>query len=72
MLLDNSLKSDGANKLNCTLQLTEFNNPVHAKVYVTFHRYDIILVLLLSTEQSLQNLWLGLATMGDLKLAEHP
>ncbi|KAJ8441118.1 hypothetical protein Cgig2_006947 [Carnegiea gigantea] len=72
MLLENSLKSDGANKLNCNLQLTEFNNPVYAKVYVTFHRYDIILVLLLSTERNLQNLWLGLATMGDLKLAEHP
>ena len=48
---DNSLKDiDGANKLNCILQLTGFSDLVYAKVYVTFLIMTLSLMLLLSIE----------------------
>ncbi|XP_020877509.1 LOW QUALITY PROTEIN: coatomer subunit beta-1 [Arabidopsis lyrata subsp. lyrata] len=63
-----------ANKLNRILQLTGFSDPVYAEAYVTVHHYDIVLdvTIINRTKETLQNLCLELATMGDLKLVERP
>ncbi|XP_015938020.1 coatomer subunit beta-1 [Arachis duranensis] len=64
--------ADDANKLNRILQLTGFSDPVYAEAYVTVHHYDIVLdvTVINRTKETLQNLCLELATMGDLKLVE--
>ncbi|KAH6757536.1 Coatomer [Perilla frutescens var. hirtella] len=66
--------TDDANKLNRIIQLTGFSDPVYAEAYVTVHHYDIVLdvTLINRTKETLQNLCLELATMGDLKLVERP
>ncbi|KAG8380310.1 hypothetical protein BUALT_Bualt06G0002300 [Buddleja alternifolia] len=66
--------ADDANKLNRISQLTGFSDPVYAEAYVTVHHYDIVLdiTVINRTKETLQNLCLELATMGDLKLVEHP
>ncbi|CAH9093990.1 unnamed protein product [Cuscuta epithymum] len=63
-----------ANKLSRILQLTGFSDPVYAEAYVTVHQYDIVLdvTVINRTKETLQNLCLELATMGDLKLVERP
>lgn len=49
-------------------------DPVYAEAYVTVHQYDIVLdvTVINRTGDTLQNLCLELATMGDLKLVERP
>ncbi|XP_072983545.1 coatomer subunit beta-1 [Typha latifolia] len=66
--------TDDANKLNRILQLTGFSDPVYAEAYVTVHHYDIVLdvTVINRTKETLQNLCLELATMGDLKLVDRP
>ncbi|KAL3650116.1 hypothetical protein CASFOL_006519 [Castilleja foliolosa] len=66
--------ADDANKLNRIIQLTGFSDPVYAEAYVTVHHYDIVLdvTVINRTKETLQNLCLELATMGDLKLVERP
>ncbi|XP_012834462.1 PREDICTED: coatomer subunit beta-1-like [Erythranthe guttata] len=66
--------ADDANKLNRIIQLTGFSDPVYAEAYVTVHQYDIVLdvTVINRTKETLQNLCLELATMGDLKLVERP
>ncbi|KAL8138509.1 hypothetical protein V2J09_004510 [Rumex salicifolius] len=66
--------NEDANKLNRILQLTGFSDPVYAEAYVTVHHYDIVLdvTVINRTKETLQNLCLELATMGDLKLVERP
>ncbi|KAF6255868.1 coatomer subunit beta [Scenedesmus sp. NREL 46B-D3] len=61
-----------ARRLNRVLQLTGFSDPVYAEAYVTVHQYDIVMdvTVLNRTNETLQNLTLELATMGDLKLVE--
>ena len=65
---------DGLAKLDRIMQLTGFSDPVYAEAYVTVHQYDIVLdiTVINRTEDTLQNLCLELATMGDLKLVERP
>eukprot|EP00976_Prorocentrum_cordatum_P000368 7297-Prorocentrum_minimum.AAC.5 len=65
---------DNERKLNRMLQLTGFSDPVYAEAYVTVHQYDIVLdvTVMNRTQETLQNLCLELATMGDLKLVERP
>ncbi|CAN8301610.1 unnamed protein product [Cochlearia groenlandica] len=69
-----SKDENDANKLNRILQLTGFSDPVYAEAYVTVHHYDIVLdvTVMNRTKETLQNLCLELATMGDLKLVERP
>ncbi|CAA2979049.1 coatomer subunit beta-1 [Olea europaea var. sylvestris] len=69
-----SKEADDANKLNRIIQLTGFSDPVYAEAYVTVHQYDIVLdvTVINRTKETLQNLCLELATMGDLKLVERP
>jgi len=66
--------ADVSKKLSKIIQLTGFSDAVYAEAYVTVHQYDIVLdVLVLNqTDDTLQNLCLELATMGDLKLCERP
>jgi coatomer subunit beta len=55
-------------------QLTGFSDPVYAEAYVHVNQYDIVLDVLIvnQTGDTLQNLTLELATLGDLKLVEKP
>eukprot|EP01119_Soliformovum_irregulare_P008401 TRINITY_DN2151_c0_g1_i1.p1 TRINITY_DN2151_c0_g1~~TRINITY_DN2151_c0_g1_i1.p1 ORF type:complete len:947 (+),score=306.48 TRINITY_DN2151_c0_g1_i1:94-2934(+) len=61
-------------KLNRVYQLTGFSDPLYAEAYVVVHQYDILLdiFVLNQTPETLQNLSLELATLGDLKLVERP
>jgi len=63
-----------ANKLQRVLQLSGFSDPVYAEATVTVHQFDILLDILIvnQTSETLQNLTVELATMGDLKLCERP
>jgi len=69
---------DGANadgsKLKHVYQLTGYSDPVYAEASVTVHDYDIVLEMLVinRTPNTLTNLTVELATMGDLKLVERP
>lgn len=65
--------SDGS-KLKHVYQLTGYSDPVYAEASVTVHDYDIILEILIinRTSNTLTNLTVELATMGDLKLVERP
>eukprot|EP01088_Endostelium_zonatum_P011665 TRINITY_DN25817_c0_g1_i1.p1 TRINITY_DN25817_c0_g1~~TRINITY_DN25817_c0_g1_i1.p1 ORF type:complete len:1039 (-),score=288.95 TRINITY_DN25817_c0_g1_i1:74-3190(-) len=66
--------SDMSGKLNRLNQLTGMSDPVYAEAFVMVHRYDIVLdvFILNQTDDTLQNLNLELATLGDLKLVERP
>jgi len=63
-----------SNPLSRVLQLTGFSDPLYAEAYVNVHRYDIVLEVMVQnrTKDTLQNVCLELATMGDLKLCERP
>lgn len=65
--------ADGA-KLRHVYQLTGYSDPVYAEASVTVHDYDIILDMLIinRTPNTLTNLTVELATMGDLKIVERP
>lgn len=64
----------GASKLNKVTQLTGFSDPVYAEAYVNVNQFDIVLDVLVvnQTADTLQNLTVELATLGDLKLVEKP
>ena len=66
--------SDFANRLQRVHQLTGLSDPVYAEAIITVHDYDIALELFVDnrTEETLTNLAVELATMGDLKLVERP
>ena len=54
--------------------MSGYSDPVYAEASVTVHDYDIILEILIinRTGNTLTNLTVELATMGDLKLVERP
>lgn len=64
----------GPTSLSKVVQLTGFSDSIYAEAYVTAHRYDIVLdvVVINRTSETMQNVSLELATMGDLKLVERP
>ncbi|EFN54954.1 hypothetical protein CHLNCDRAFT_56190 [Chlorella variabilis] len=66
--------SAATNRLNKIVQLTGFSDPIYAEAYVTVHQYDIVLDVnvINRTGDTMQNVSLELATMGDLKLVERP
>lgn len=61
-------------RLNRVYQLTGFSDPIYAEAYINVHQYDIVLdvVVINQTSETLQNVTLELATLGDLKLVERP
>ncbi|KAL5356946.1 adaptin N terminal region-domain-containing protein [Aspergillus floccosus] len=63
-----------SSKLSRVVQLTGFSDPVYAEAYVTVHQFDIVLDVLLvnQTVETLQNLSVEFATLGDLKVVERP
>jgi coatomer subunit beta len=65
---------DLSSKLSRVVQLTGFSDPVYAEAYVKVHQFDIVLDVLLvnQTGETLQNLSVEFATLGDLKVVERP
>ena len=61
-----------SSKLNKVTQLTGFSDPVYAEAYVHVNQYDIDVLVVNQTNDTLQSLTLELATLGDLKLVEKP
>lgn len=67
-------KEDFASRLRRVHQLTGFADPVYAEAVVLVHDYDITLEMLIinRTSTALKDLGVELATVGDLKLVDHP
>ncbi|KAH6662454.1 coatomer subunit beta [Plectosphaerella plurivora] len=65
---------DLSSKLSRVVQLTGFSDSVYAEAYVKVHQFDIVLDVLLvnQTTDTLQNLSVEFATLGDLKVVERP
>ncbi|KAK8251713.1 adaptin N terminal region-domain-containing protein [Phyllosticta capitalensis] len=65
---------DLSSKLSRAVQLTGFSDQVYAEAYVKVHQFDIMLDVLLvnQTTDTLQNLSVEFATLGDLKVVERP
>ncbi|TGJ80656.1 hypothetical protein E0Z10_g8091 [Xylaria hypoxylon] len=65
---------DLTSKLSRVVQLTGFSDPVYAEAFVKVHQFDIVLDVLLvnQTTETLQNLSVEFATLGDLKVVERP
>ena len=63
-----------SSKLSRIVQLTGFSDPVYAEAYIQVHQFDIVLDVLLvnQTTETLQNLSVEFATLGDLKVVERP
>ncbi|TRM64190.1 adaptin N terminal region-domain-containing protein [Schizophyllum amplum] len=68
------VQEDFISNLSRISQLTGFSDPIYAEAYVKMHGFDIILDVLLvnQTANTLQNLCLDFATLGDLKIVERP
>ena len=66
--------SDFRERLKKVFQLTGFADPLYAEAYVTVLDYDIVIEVLVMnrTPQTLTNITIELATMGDLKIVERP
>ena len=71
---DAGASEDLSSKLSRVVQLTGFSDPVYAEAYVKVHQFDIVLDVLLvnQTTETLQNLSVEFATLGDLKVVERP
>ncbi|KAI5305367.1 hypothetical protein KEM56_004622 [Ascosphaera pollenicola] len=63
-----------SSKLSRVVQLTGFSDPVYVEAYVTVNQFDIVLDVLLvnQTMETLQNMSVEFATLGDLKVVERP
>jgi coatomer subunit beta len=63
-----------SSELSHVYQLSGFADPVYAEALVTVHDYDIVLEILVinRTPNTLANLTVELATMGDMKIVERP
>lgn len=76
--ISRAVGSDGGSQESSRLkrvhQLTGFSDPVYAEATMTVHDYDILLDILVinRTPNTLTNVSLELATMGDLKIVERP
>ncbi|PPQ71431.1 hypothetical protein CVT24_011939 [Panaeolus cyanescens] len=68
------VQEDFMSNLSRISQLTGFSDPIYAEAYVKMHGFDILLDILLvnQTANTLQNLCLDFATLGDLKIVERP
>ncbi|ORX45515.1 Coatomer, beta subunit [Hesseltinella vesiculosa] len=67
-------KDDLMSKLSRIIQLTGFSDQVYAEAVVNVHQYDVLLDVLIvnQTPDTLQNLTVEFATLGDLKLVDRP
>ncbi|KAI8869331.1 Coatomer, beta subunit [Ramicandelaber brevisporus] len=64
----------GTKRLDSVVQLTGYSDPVYCEAYLTIRNMDIALDFLVvnQTSDTLRNLSLELATLGDLKVVERP
>ena len=71
---DDIVLDDLSSKLTKVIQLTGFSDPIYVEAYVKVHQFDIILDVLMvnQTSETLQNLSIEFATLGDLKIVERP
>ncbi|CDK25632.1 unnamed protein product [Kuraishia capsulata CBS 1993] len=63
-----------SSKLTKITQLTGFSDPVYAEAFVQVHQFDVVLDVLLvnQTTDTLKNLSVEFATLGDLKVVDKP
>ena len=68
------VRDDFISKLSRMVQLTGFSDSVYAEACVTVQQFDIILDVLIvnQTTETLRDLTIDFATLGDLKLVERP
>ncbi|KAJ9095248.1 hypothetical protein QFC21_005614 [Naganishia friedmannii] len=68
------IRDDFISKLSRIVQLTGFSDPVYAEAFVNIQQFDIMLDVLIvnQTSDTLQDLTIEFATLGDLKLVERP
>ncbi|ANZ78011.1 BA75_04511T0 [Komagataella pastoris] len=69
-----STKDDLSSKLKKIVQLTGFSDSVYAEAYVKVHQFDVVLDVLLvnQTTETLRNLTVEFAALGDLKVIDKP
>jgi coatomer subunit beta len=76
--ISRAVGAEGSNfedtKLRHIYQLTGYSDPVYAEASLTVHEYDIVVEMLIvnRTSNTLTNLTVELATIGDLKILERP
>ncbi|GME90881.1 hypothetical protein B5S29_g1403 [[Candida] boidinii] len=63
-----------SSRLKKITQLTGFSDPVYAEAYVKVHQFDVTLDVLIvnQTTETLRNLTVEFATLGDLKVVDKP
>lgn len=68
------VEEDLSSRLKKIVQLTGFSDPVYAEAYVKVHQFDVVLDVLLvnQTTETLRNLHVEFATLGDLKVIDKP
>ena len=66
--------SSVSSNLSRVVQLTGYSDPVYVEALVKINKFDIILDVLIvnQTSETLQNLSMEFATLGDLKIVERP
>lgn len=71
---DKASASSIVSKLRKIVPLTGFSDPVYAEAYITTHQFDVVLDVLLvnQTRETLKNLHVQFATLGDLKIIDNP
>ncbi|CCH57971.1 hypothetical protein TBLA_0A01710 [Henningerozyma blattae CBS 6284] len=69
-----SLESSTSSKLKKIVPLTGFSDPVYAEAYITNNQFDVVLDVLMvnQTKETLKNLHIQFATLGDLKIIDNP
>ncbi|ODQ67583.1 putative coatomer beta subunit [Nadsonia fulvescens var. elongata DSM 6958] len=69
-----TFSASSANGLNRVIQLTGFTDSIYAEAVVHVHQYDVVLDVLLvnQTKETLKNLTIEFATLGDLKVVDKP
>jgi len=72
--LSSATGSQSKEQLTRIVQLTGFSDPVYAEAVVLVHQFDVRLEMTVhnQTADTLQQMALELATLGDLKLLERP
>lgn len=68
------LEEDLSSRLKKVVQLTGFSDPVYAEAYIKVQQFDVTLDVLLvnQTTETLRNLHVEFATLGDLKVIDEP
>lgn len=66
--------SHTSSKLMKIVPLTGFSDPVYGEAYITNNQFDVVLDVLLvnQTKETLKNLHVQFATLGDLKIIDNP